>query len=742
MPASSLRVKREIVTAEYTDPVKHSSVRRGVAAGALAVGLLLISLVPSRLALVLRGWGPLGTRVVKAWSGTLLDASAVVWWLAPLIVALTWLAPLLFKRARTPFWQALGATVVLWPLGFALWVLTVTAQEVKSERGSFPTMFDLLEGGTNASFVEGTLGFIRYERIYLPGAVGVVLALIVTTLAWRQPRLPLERWKGWGAGVALGVFASAGLISGVMASLSAAANRFTAAALGDPLTGLVESTVDLIRNRGPATPRELVLDAELPPGSAEEGAKRLGWPALRTDGPDPRARPLDFEREPVPKDPRGRKLQQALARLSKALFDPADPRVAVFQFSLEGFRADDVHALNPDAPEAIAPFLNGLYAHPEGVVTSAHLYQAGVRTAHCLGAMTCGLGTLPYNLSFIRDLLPFPVRCSSDVLSEAGFEHSFFYGSDARFDEMNVYFASHGYTRLRTQAELPKTLPKGTWDGLTDFAVFDAALDETAAALEAGKPQFALVMSLSNHSPFTTPEDLPEPVRARVEAAVKNTVNHADGDDLLRLLTWSYTDAAMERFMARLAQKGLAERSLVVLMADHSTGHNYVWGADPQDTDDAKARIPFALIIPPQFLARAVDVAAAKQALIEVQALLDEAPWSQNDFPALLLALLSAHPGLQQLAPEARWHTLGGQLTSPTFEPGGDESSSILGVNGVSELYALDRQGQRAGGYEDSVFLKTRADRYRVTPRLIPVTATLQEVLRRAKGEPPPPPPE
>ena len=48
----------------------------------------------------------------------------------------------------------------------------------------------------------------------------------------------------------------------------------------------------------------------------------------------------------------------------------------------------------------------------------------------------------------------------------------------------------------------------------------------------------------------------------------------------------------------------------------------------------------------------------------------------------------------------------------------------------MSELFVLDRKGERVGSYEDSVFLKTRADRYRVTPRLIPVTATLIETMK------------
>ena len=50
---------------------------------------------------------------------------------------------------------------------------------MKSERGSFPTTFDLLEGGTNASFLEGTIGFLSYQRIWLPAVVGLGLSAVV-----------------------------------------------------------------------------------------------------------------------------------------------------------------------------------------------------------------------------------------------------------------------------------------------------------------------------------------------------------------------------------------------------------------------------------------------------------------------------------------------------------------------------------------------------------------------------------
>jgi hypothetical protein len=710
------------------------SLRRGFRAGLWAVLVLLVASFPSRLSGALHSWGDPLTKASKVLAGTVLDLSGVLFLIAPLLLVGTLVVPLVLRRLRGPRWQQLGASLVALPFGFGLYVLTVVVQEVKGERGSYPTMFDLAEGGTNASFIGGTLGFVRYARIWVPAVVGVLLTVGLLGLLLRRLSREPAAWRGWTLGLVAGLGLGT-LAVNVTAVLQGSVNRLSAAALGDPLTGLVESSFDLLRHQGPATPRDLVISAEFPVQNKRLGPSLLGWPpATGHCEPHPYARPLDTAKEPPIRDERGRALIKALEQLSAALFVKDAPPIAVFQLSLEGFRADDVHALNPEAAAQVSPFTSGLYEHPvPGVLTSKKLFQAGVRTAHCLGAMTCGVGTLPYNLSFIRDLEPFPMRCASDVLKDAGFAQSFFYGSDGTFDGMADFFRAHGYGQIVTQLELPEDLPKGTWDGITDFAIFDEAATRVAAALEKDQtPQFAFLMSLSNHSPFTTPQDLPEEIRGRVDEALKTVVNRADSDDRLRLLTHSYTDAAVARLFEKLEALQLSERSIVLLMADHSTGHAYVWGPQDPESDAAKSQIPFAIVIPPAFVARAKDPKGLARALSQVQTLLDAAPLSQNDVPRLLLALLSAHPLVQALPQASRWHSLGGQVTSPYFSAGGDPASYILGVNGISELYALNRAGQRVGGYEDSVFLKTRVDRYRVTPRLIPVSSTLIEVLQCA----------
>jgi hypothetical protein len=708
------------------------ALQTGLTASLWALGLLTIAALPSRLASALYGWGSASTKAVRVVGGTWLDLSAALLLVTPFIVLFGLLGAALVRR---PLWQRAGGLIVAAPFGFSLWVFTVTAQEVKSERGSFPTMFDLGEGGTNASFIEGMVGFLAYERIRTPAAVGLGLAALLLTMSlWRRPT-QLVSWRGWSAGFAGGLVGGA-VVLVLGQSALARVNRFSPAALGDPLTGLIESSLDLAQHKGPTTARDLVLDAEFSKGAAATGAALVGWPI--TDGgcsTHPFVRPLDRDREPPTSLKRGSALVSAFERVSRTLFDGADGGVAVFFVSLEGFRADDVHALNPQAPRDLAPFTSSLYERSatkgNGVLTSRAMLQAGVRTAHNLGAMTCGVGTLPYNLAFVRDLQPFPLRCLPDVLADSGFEHRFFYGSDAAFDEMHRFLPAHRYVELVSQKELPVDLPKGTWEGVTDFAVFDVGVRRVAEVMNAsGASQFALLMSLSNHSPFTTPQDLPDVVRTRVEQALATTPHHADGDDVRRLMAFSYTDAAVERLLTQLDAQGLSDRALVVLMADHSTGHAYVWGREATETDAQKSQVPFAVVVPPAFRARLAMPADFDDALDAAQRLVDEGPLSLNDVPTVMLALLSAHPGLKALPAEQRWHTLGGQVTSPHFRP--PSGAMVLSINGVSELFAVGPTGQRVGDYQDSVFLKTRADRYRVTPTLIPVAATLQQVMRCA----------
>jgi hypothetical protein len=753
---------------------------RGVKSAVVVWVLVGLALLPSRLAVAMRvRGGSTAERLSRALAGSALDFAQSATLVALLVgllvlalgVATRW-------RARPLGWSVLAAV----PPAVLLYLVTVTEQEVKAERGAFPTVREMLDAAAESSFVEGAPGFLRYQRIFVPALLcgGAFLGVLLLWL-WRRRRDPVvEAPRWWAVGFAAAL--AAGVAGGAAATRvqAAVSPRLSPAGLGAPLDGVVESAFDALAGRAP--PRAAELLATLAPSESElkTGAQRLGWPprplphCAVPDGPTqgsdggrstegtgppppggadstrplaprgvagasregteasssgaeaapgvaachPYARPLSPALEPPTA---ATPLLAALERLSRELFADGDRRVAVVQVALESFRGDDLHALTPQAPKSLAPFFNALLTRPHpGVLVSRRTYQGGVRTAQGLAAMTCGLGTLPWNLSLIRDL-EVPVRCASDVLRAAGFEGSFFYGSDPDYDRMAPFLRAHGVAQVVSEADFPPAAPRGAWGGVTDFVLFDEASRRLTSALTRG-PQLALVMSLSNHSPFTAPADLPPEVARRAASS------GAPPDDLRRLTTLSYTDAAVERLLGALDASGASERTLLFLLADHSTGDTYLWGGE---SDDAKTRLPFVMVVPPAFVARTKDPRATRAALDDVQAQLDALALSQNDVPALLLALLAAHPAVASLPQAERWHTLGGQRTSPWFDAG-HPGAALVGVNGVDELYLFDAEGRRVAPYEDVTFLRTRGALTTVTPRLIPAAATLVELGRAA----------
>jgi hypothetical protein len=718
----------------------------GLEAGMFAMCIALLGAFPARLLLSMREGEGLGLARIVA--GTLLDASAVMPSIAVVVVVASLALALIVRPLRRAGWQGLGPMLLATPLAFATMVLSMIAQQVHAERGAFPTAFDILESA-NGSFVEGVLGFIGYSHVLVPTIVTALLAIVLFVVAWRRV-VVLVRWPGWSLGVVLGAALGAAPVQLGALAVGTMEAPLSPEALGEPLAGLVDSALDLLRYGDKATPRQLVVDIELPQDKGAlhaRGAAQLGWPDKPLGvGAHPYARPLDPEREHRGSTSRGARLLSSLEALSMTLYvdppasaRPPPPPPVVFHLLLEGFRADDLHALNPDAP-----FVNGLYERAGGtggatddlVLVGRRMQQAGVRTAQGLGAMTCGLGTLPWNLSFIRDLQPLELRCTLDVLHDAGATSSVWYGSDLKFDNMRRYFEGQKVGTIMSQAELPAGLPLGSWDAVADLAVVDAAVDGVAARIrrEPQRPHHAMIMTLSNHSPFTAPQDLPDVVKTRVEALFAEAPR-AEEEDRRRLMTFSYTDFVIERLFARLTELGLADRAIVVLTADHSTGHRYVWG-EGKETDDAFGRIPFAVVIGAGVRGRAFDDTAVRVAATRAQELLDAGPLSLNDVPSLLLATLSASPMLSTLPHEKRWHTMGGQVTSPHFRAFADDAV-IEGINGVSQVVAFDARGVRVGEATRASFLQSSADRYRLTPALFPMAAPLHRLLHMSNPRTP-----
>jgi hypothetical protein len=244
------------------------------------------------------------------------------------------------------------------------------------------------------------------------------------------------------------------------------------------------------------------------------------------------------------------------------------------------------------------------------------------------------------------------------------------------------------------------------------------------------------VLTLSHHHPFVAPPDVAPAERRQAERMIALADPRADQSDLDRLITLVYADAALRRWFEALTSRGLLDRSILVLAADHAIPDRPLWrhrpGARPAHT--ARTSIPLVLWISPSLLGGARDPDRARALALAAAVALEEEPISQNDVPTLLLALLERAPLVRALPTAARWHSMGGQATSPWFVPPGPPGSAIYGIHAATALYFVDRAGRATGPDEPATLVATPERARAVTPSLRPAAVTLGTLLGERHG--------
>ncbi len=364
------------------------------------------------------------------------------------------------------------------------------------------------------------------------------------------------------------------------------------------------------------------------------------------------------------------------------------------------------------------------------MIAFRNLWQAGSRTSQGVSSYMCGLGMMPYGLSATRDFGPIPLRCVPDILADADFESTFFYGGSPSFDEMDSFFRGHGVKEIVGELQQPISSPTSEV-GVSDRAVLAHAIERVASAKLPGRGRYNLIMSGSNHSPYRRPDDLP----ADIDARVTSLTAHGSGfsgtsDDVARLRTFAYTDRALAELYAGVGDA--RDHSIFVFGADHSTGEPFVWPHDPATDKDwvidrALARIPYVIVFPEPLIARAAHPDVARDLVHRLNVVLDRQEWSQDDTPLLLLTLLAHAPTMKAMPPSSRWHTLGGERTSPFFKA--PQTAKIVGIDCLSEMFATDDQGHLVMPRETASFVTSPGEIYTMSPTLIPIAATFSQYL-------------
>lgn len=199
------------------------------------------------------------------------------------------------------------------------------------------------------------------------------------------------------------------------------------------------------------------------------------------------------------------------------------------------------------ARESQTPYLDALAQ--ESFVFS-NMYATGTRTVRGLEAITLAVPPTP-GQSILRRAGNEDLSSLGDAFRQNGYARDFLYGGYGYFDNMNAFFESNGYT-IRDRLSVPKDdiIQETVW-GVADETLFTQvlrAMDEHAAA---GEPAFEMVMTTSNHRPYTFPMGRVEGKQGTRNGAVR------------------YTDWAIHDFLERAKEKPWFNNTIFVIVADH-----------------------------------------------------------------------------------------------------------------------------------------------------------------------------
>lgn len=213
-----------------------------------------------------------------------------------------------------------------------------------------------------------------------------------------------------------------------------------------------------------------------------------------------------------------------------------------------------------------------------------NLYATGTRTVYGLSAITLSIPPVPGN-SIVRRPENENLFSLGAVLGRKGYTNKFIYGGYGYFDNMNYFFAHNGYGIVDRADLTPEEITFANVWGVCDEDLFNRVLKESDASHAQKKPFFQMIMTTSNHRPFTYPEGKVEiPSKTGREGGVQ------------------YTDYAINKFIEDAKKRPWFDNTVFVIIADHTAG-----SAGKSELNPAGYHIPMLVYAPKHIKPRTVD---------------------------------------------------------------------------------------------------------------------------------------
>lgn len=222
--------------------------------------------------------------------------------------------------------------------------------------------------------------------------------------------------------------------------------------------------------------------------------------------------------------------------------------------------------------EGLTPNLDRLAK--EGVFFS-NTYATGTRTVRGLEAVTLSIPPTP-GQSIVRRPDNDNLFSLGFIFKDRGYDTKFIYGGYGYFDNMNAFFKGNGFDILdRTDMSKEETNFANVW-GICDEDMFTRAIKEGDKSYANKKLFMHLIMTTSNHRPFTYPN-------GRIDIPSKKG----------RFGGIKYADYSVGRLIEEAKTKPWFKDTVFIFVSDHTAG-----AGGKAELDPRKYHIPMIFYAP------------------------------------------------------------------------------------------------------------------------------------------------
>ncbi|MCC9070053.1 sulfatase-like hydrolase/transferase [Flavobacterium sp. F-65] len=260
--------------------------------------------------------------------------------------------------------------------------------------------------------------------------------------------------------------------------------------------------------------------------------------------------------------------------LRKIQSDSAEIHKNVVLITIESYSAEFMKRYGND--QNITPFLDSL---ADKSLEFTNLYAVGNRTVRGLEAVTLSIPPTAGE-SVVKRKDNKNKFSTGSIFMKKGYTTKYLYGGDAYFDNMRDFFSGNNYDIVDKSSFTRDEITFSNVWGVCDEDMSNKAIKVMNAEAKANKPFFNHIMTVSNHRPFTYPNDkidIPGDAKSR-DGGVK------------------YTDYALKRFFEMASKQPWFKNTVFVIVADHCAS-----SAGKTELPLDKYRIP-AFIYSPGFI--------------------------------------------------------------------------------------------------------------------------------------------